>query len=223
MRLSADEREERRLARKEKRQAARRREIVEAAAEVFRQVGLANFSAAPVVEALKVSEATIYYYFESLDALLFELAMDLLKAEVACYLRVIAGAGGGAEAMVDTIRVFYRRSMDDLHSMELLYHWLPSHLTTPQRKERVVVLLDAILDALERRLEDERSYGRASPGLQPRRRAAAFLIQLNGLVVLLQRFAMHKWGLAHELEDVIEDLARQIYRELRGAALPDST
>ncbi|MBA2664478.1 MAG: TetR/AcrR family transcriptional regulator [Bradymonadaceae bacterium] len=219
MTLEEPTKDARRKARLEKKRQARRQEIVDAAQQVFRESGLEPFSLSHVAEALDVSEATLYYYFDGKEDILFELAIAVARQDQRHFLAMIDDALGGAEAMVALLRGFFRHYIDDVDTMVLVYHWMFSRLQDPSRRALATELLRPLRDALVTRLREDRTCGRLLPGIDPARRTDAFLVQCYSLVLAVVRFKYHKWTTIHPLEAFAEDLARQVYRDLRASLL----
>jgi AcrR family transcriptional regulator len=134
----------------EKRDALRR-----GAAAHFAAQGYERASMASVAAACGVSKALIYHYYDSKEALLF----DLLHEHLSSLAQVIAQAGqaGSPEGRLrDTIRAILLEyeDADDAHKVQLeTLDTLP-----PERRDPLLQLMRGMVDSLGERLEV------ASPG-----------------------------------------------------------
>jgi AcrR family transcriptional regulator len=105
-----------RLARRERRRERSREEILEAARRVMLREGVVATTLEAVAAEAGMSKAGLYYYFESKDALLFELVFASYERQALAVRTAVEKAedGPGAlRAIVETIVRTYASSLDD--------------------------------------------------------------------------------------------------------------
>ncbi|MGD8863698.1 MAG: helix-turn-helix domain-containing protein [Myxococcales bacterium] len=106
-----------RALRKQRKQAQVREEILAAARAVVLEGGLSGFSLSAVARALSLSKAALYHYFDSKEALAFELMYRSLRAHADAVAPGIASTTTGADALEALIRgaaAHYGPRKDDL-------------------------------------------------------------------------------------------------------------
>lgn len=174
--------ESRRLARRDRRRADRREAILAAARDVLVQHGLAGLTTAEVARAADVSKPAVYYYFDSKEALVGALAVQLLEAEVEALLAAIDAAPTGIEALAALVETKVDRYAGDLDAFRIAYVW-PQLLGLPQTllEESVYPLSTRVNDRLAKRLLSE---GELHPSLDPRRLANLAWITAHGILSL---------------------------------------
>lgn len=103
--------------RKERRQEQVREEILAAARKVLLKRGLPGLTLAAVAREVHLTKAALYYYFDSKDALVFELIYRGLEGHAAAVGKAVDEAASGAEAVEALIRSasdHYGARMDEL-------------------------------------------------------------------------------------------------------------
>jgi AcrR family transcriptional regulator len=95
---------DKRLARRERRREASRDEILAAARRVLLRHGIANTTLAAVAEDVGLSKASLYYYYPSKDALLFELIFGVMETHAAAIKALAADAANGSASLSAILR-----------------------------------------------------------------------------------------------------------------------
>ena len=112
-----DEAKALRKQRKRRKQAQVREEILATAREVLIERGISGLSLSAVARALQLSKAALYHYFDSKEALVFELLYRSLDEHAHAMAALVAETTGGAEALEALIRgaaAYYGDRKDDL-------------------------------------------------------------------------------------------------------------
>ncbi len=166
---SSDSAEKARLARKARRQAARRGAILDSAQRVLARSGIHEFSIRAVAVEADVSKPTVYYYFTDRQALVSALASRLLTAEIEAMLEVVAGAPTGLDALGALVRARTAHYATDLDAFRMLYLW-PQVFGMDRATLDEVILpgADRLNSALEARLVADQRAGLVDPARHPR-------------------------------------------------------
>jgi AcrR family transcriptional regulator len=93
-----------RIARRERRRAHSRTEILEAARRVLLREGIAATTMDAVASEVGVTKTALYYYFASKDALLFELVFGIYEQHARAVHTAVEGASSGSDALGAIIR-----------------------------------------------------------------------------------------------------------------------
>lgn len=153
--------EHKRLARKRRRHARARDELVKAARHILEAGGVAAFTVKAVAEAADISKPAFYYYFPSREHLVAELADHVLSREAAVLVEAAYRAPSAAGAAAAVLREKVRFYSHDMAAFRMVYLW-PHVIGTPDGFEASVVAprRQAVLDVLTDRLAHE-------PGADP--------------------------------------------------------
>ena len=179
----SDEATAARLARKERRQEAKRRRIVEAAAEELLEHGLDGFKVAGVARRADVSKPAVYYYFRSRDELIAGLLIDRFKAETYALVDAVEAAPDGISALTRVLRAFVAHYRADLASYRVLQIWtLTAGPQTELLKREVYPLSWQVMNGLETKLQADQDAGRLHPDAVPRRLANVAVMLGHGIV-----------------------------------------
>jgi AcrR family transcriptional regulator len=145
--------EQKRLARKRRRHARARDELVEAARQILESAGVAGFTVKAVAEAADISKPAFYYYFPSREHLVAELADHVLSREAAALVEAAYRASSPAGAVAEVLREKVRFYSDDMPAFRMVYLW-PHVIGTPDGYAESVVAprRQAVLDVLTDRL-----------------------------------------------------------------------
>jgi TetR/AcrR family transcriptional regulator len=185
MTFSVDEAnaQKRRLERKERRHESRRRAILDSAREILAREGIQNFSVNGVARAADVSKPAVYYYFESKEELIFELAVDA-ELEEACKIQeALRDEQHGMGVLEVMLKAYVAHYLSDLDRFRLRYVWpqvlgISSRLLEAESHRR-----SSEVDALvSKRLERERAQGRLRPGVDATQLTRLTRVLAHGLV-----------------------------------------
>ncbi len=115
--------QKRRLERKVRRHESRRRAILDAARVILAREGIQNFSVNAVAGAADVSKPAVYYYFDSKEELIYELAVDAEIEEAKKIDEALASDSGGIGALESLLRAYVVHYLNDLDKFRLRYVW----------------------------------------------------------------------------------------------------
>ena len=184
-----------RQARRERRRERSREEILEAAREVLARKGVADMTLEAVAQEAGMSKTGLYYYFDSKDALLFELIFRAFSAQTQAVHDAVEATKNGGEALGAIIREtveFFGPRLDDfrlafLHGQVAgpgAVHW------DEQQFARIRPLNDLAYAGAAKRLADD---GVNRAGVPPR--MLAFLAHLAAVGLLTMK------GMVESLDD----------------------
>ena len=212
--------ETKREARNERRRDQTRAEILDTARDVVLGSGLATFTLSTVADELGLSKPALYYYFDSKEALLFEL---LLREWVEAATEVQAAVEeteSGADAVEQLMRTVFNRYRDRLELFVLFFKMGPGGdfegIIGPEELERIRPINDMLYGGVEARLRAEQRTGGFPKKRDPRRFAFTAHMAVIGFLNMKAIAASAKDPLIHSDEDTIEDLCRTF----RDSALP---
>ncbi len=199
-----------REARNERRREQTRAEILETACDVVLRNGLAGFTLADLAEELGLTKPALYYYFESKEALLFEL---LLREWVAAATEVQAAVertDNGADAVEQLMRTVFDRYRDRLELFVLHYKMGPGGefvgVVGPEELERLRPINDMLYGGAAARLRADQRSGGFPKQRDPRRFAFTAHTAVIGLLNMKAIVAAANDPLIHSDEDLIDDL-----------------
>ena len=208
-----------REARTERRRDQTRAEILDTARDVVLGSGLASFTLADVADELGLTKPALYYYFDSKEALLFEL---LLREWVEAATEVQAAVeetDSGADAVEQLMRTVFNRYRDRLELFVLFFKMGPGGdfegIIGPEELERIRPINDMLYGGAETRLRADQRSGCFPKKRDPRRFAFTAHMAVIGFLNMKAIAASAKDPLIHSDEDTIEDLCRTF----RDAAL----
>jgi AcrR family transcriptional regulator len=110
-----------RRARRERRRERSREEILEAARSVILDRGIAGATLDAVAREVGMSKASLYYYFPSKDALLFELVYGVIEGHARKVHDAVAETGSGGAALRAIIRATVDRFAPHLDDFRLAF------------------------------------------------------------------------------------------------------
>lgn len=182
-----------RLARRQRRRERSRDEILEAARRVLLREGVAATTLELVAAEAGLSKAGLYYYFDSKDALLFELVFASFEAQAKAVQAAVDRAADGGEALRaivrETINTF-AANLDDFRLAFLFGQVAGSGAVklSAEQFARVRPLNDLLLAGATQKLN-----AAAAPPAEPR--LMAFLAFISALGVLTMK------GLVESMND----------------------
>jgi AcrR family transcriptional regulator len=212
-----------REARNERRRDQTRAEILETARGVVLKSGLAGFTLSAVADELALTKPALYYYFDSKEALLFEL---LLREWVEAATEVEAavdGTASGAEAVEVLMRTVFDRYRDRLEIFVLFFKMGPGGdfdgVIGPAELERIRPINDQLYGGAEARLRADQRTGGFPKDRDPRRFAFNAHMAVIGLLNMKAIAAAARDPLIHGDDDLIDDLCTTFKdAALRGGA-----
>lgn len=204
---------DKRLARRERRREASRDEILAAARRVLLREGIANTTLAAVADEAGLSKASLYYYFSSKDALLFELIFGLMEHHAAAIKTLAADATTGNAALGAILRGTFSTFANRLDDFRLAFlHGQVAGKDAvhfdPAQFDRVRPLNDLIFGDAARKLADDVRKHPSRARVDPR--LMAFLAYTSALGVLTMKGMVESLNdpLLYSDEQLIEGLAR---------------
>ncbi len=192
--------------RRERRIAARREQILQAAAKVFTEKGFHGATTKDIAEAADVAEGTIYNYFENKDALLLALINSLAMLNQR---EQIMEAG----LQQDMSRFFVEHFLDRLQivsqDMDALAAILPELLARPELREPYFAsVVTPAIAMLERHAQARIAHGEIRPLDVPLavRAFVGMFLGLWMLVALGDPFVQEAWAKPDQVVEKLFDL-----------------
>ena len=209
-----------REARNERRRDQTRAEILDTARDVVLGSGLASFTLADVADELGLTKPALYYYFDSKEALLFELLLREWFEAATEVQAAVEVTESGADAVEALMRTVFDRYRDRLELFVLFFKMGPGGdfegIMGPEELERIRPINDMLYGGAEARLRADQRTGAFPRKRDPRRFAFTAHVAVIGFLNMKAIAAAAKDPLIHSDEDTIEDLCRTF----RDAALP---
>ena len=217
MTLTIDEgtAQKRRLERKERRHENRRRTILDAARVILAREGIQNFSVNAVARAADVSKPAVYYYFESKEELIFELAVDAELEESKKILEALSSDAGGVGALVALLQAYVGHYLGDLDKFRLRYVWpqvlgINGRLLAAKSQQRTREV-DALV---ARRLERDRASGRLTAPLDVMQFTRLARVMAHGIVAQ----ACHTASSASDVQLNVHELCHSACEQVKKFA-----
>lgn len=212
MTLTVDEgtAQQRRLERKVRRHESRRRAILDAARVILAREGIQNFSVNAVAGAADVSKPAVYYYFDSKEELIFELALDAELEEAEKIQEALEQALGGIASLQALIEAYVACYLGDLDKFRLRYVW-PQVLGINGRllqaeSHRRTREVDALIS---KRLERDRAQGRLAPDVDAEKATSLARVMAHGIVAQACHTATRE-GLALDARELCRSACEQV-------------
>ncbi len=144
----------------ERRRALARDEFLAAALEVVETHGLRHFSLERVGQRVGVRKQAVYHYFDSKEAVLFEVAVVQLAAVAKAVERAVAATGDAADAVEALIRVVFDAFRRRIRLFQLCHTVLPmfdvAQFSDAAQMDRLHRLNDLLLAGVAERFARER-------------------------------------------------------------------
>jgi AcrR family transcriptional regulator len=209
-----------RLARRQRRRERSRDEILDAARRVVLREGVAATTLELVAAEAGLSKAGLYYYFDSKDALLFDLVFASYEAQAKSVRAAVERAADGGEALraivCETIKTF-SANLDDFRLAFLFAQVAGSGAVklNPEQFARVRPLNDLLLAGATQKLEMEGALP-----VEPR--LVAFLAFVSALGVLTMKGLVESMNdpLAYADDQLMDGLASVFEAAVRGSRRP---
>lgn len=191
--------------------ARARAEILASAREVARRDGIALLTMKSVAEHAGVSKPSVHYHFNSKETLIRSLAIELSHEEIATVTKAVESAPSGPAVLTSLVRAFVDVHVTELELFRAQYLW--SQVVGIEREladAQVNPGMNALFDAVERRLDDERARGTVVPGVQLRRVAVAAWCSALGLVSMLALLDSGSTEARHGVDDLVDALCASL-------------
>jgi AcrR family transcriptional regulator len=212
-----------REARNERRRDQTRAEILDTAREAVLRDGLAGFTLAAVADELGLTKPALYYYFDSKEALLFELLLREWFELAASVQAAVDATESGADAVEQLMRTVFDRYRDHLELFMLFYKMGPGGdfdgIVGQEELDRIRPVNDLLYAGAESRLRADQRTGGFPKNRDPRRFAFTAHMAVIGLLNMKAITASAKDPLIHSDDDLIDDLCTTF----RDAALKGGT
>ncbi len=151
------DRERRRQARKAQRHSERRLLIMHSARNLLAERGIEHFTVADVAHVSQLSKPAVYYYFDSKEALVFDLAIESLQIESNVLSEAVNAAKSGVESLVDLIRTRVDFFLNDMNAFRVLHVWAPAMgLQRRLSQSNTSKQISALLNLISHRLSTEK-------------------------------------------------------------------
>jgi AcrR family transcriptional regulator len=212
-----------RIARKERRQEQVREEILEATRRVLLSRGAAGLTLAAIARELQLTKAALYYYFDSKDAIVFELVYLGLERHAKAVNHAILSTSSGAEA----IEALIRASADHYgeHKDELRLAYLVPQVGTagtmrmnPEMLAKIRPFNELMYGAVAGKIRKDQERNRVSKRIDARR--LAFLAHTSVLGMLTVEGLVEtadEAPLIHGRKAMVDDLVRTFTARLSRA------
>lgn len=202
-----------RLARRERRREQSREEILSAARQVLLRSGIAATTLEAVAKEGGLSKATLYYYFPSKDALLFELVHGVMEEHAHAVHDRVETTATGAEALRAIVRETLTRYSSRLDDFRLAYlHGQVAGQNavhfTPEQFARVRPLNDLLFAGAARKLSSDSRRKSVRARVEPR--LLAFLAFVSSIGILTMKGMVESLDdpLIYSDEEMLESLSR---------------
>jgi AcrR family transcriptional regulator len=209
-----------REARIERRRDQTRAEILDTARDVVLRSGVAGFTLAAVAEELALTKPALYYYFDSKEALLFELVLREWLEAASEVQAAVERTDTGADAVERLMRTVFDRYRDRLELFMLYFKMGPGGdfqgIIGAKELERIRPINDMFYGGAEARLRADQRSGGFPKKRDPRRFAFTAHTAVIGLLNMKAITASANDPLIHSDGDLIDDLCTTF----RDAALP---
>lgn len=213
---------DKRKLRQERRREQVRDEILEAAARVLLERGLPELTLAAVARELQLTKAALYYYFDSKEALVFELVYLSLERQAGVVADAIGRANSGAEAIEALIRSSSAHLGDRKDELRLAY--LVPQIGAAMRFDtnmlaRIRPFNDLMYGAVGEKIRIDQREGRVAAHIDGRRLAFLAHTSVLGMLVLegLVEVADES-PLIHTRPAMVDELVSTFRSRLRGGA-----
>jgi AcrR family transcriptional regulator len=209
-----------RVARRQRRRERSRAEILEAARRVLLREGVRATTLELVAAEAGLSKAGLYYYFDSKDALLFELVFASFAAQAKAVQAAVEKAADGGQALRAIVREtikFFAANLDDFRLAFLLGQVAGSGAVNLSAEQfaRIRPLNDLLLKGATQKLK-----AAGAPPAEPR--LMAFLAFISALGVLTMKGLVESMNdpLAYTDDQLVDGLASVFEAAVRGSRPP---
>jgi len=199
-----------REARNERRRDQTRAEILDTAREAVLRDGLAGFTLAAVADELGLTKPALYYYFDSKEALLFELLLREWFELATLVEAAVDATESGADAVEQLMRTVFDRYREHLELFMLFHKMGPGGdfqgVVGPTELERIHPLNALLYGGAEARLQADQKKGLFPRNRNPRLFVFTAHTAVIGLLNMKAIAASADDPLIHSDDDLIDDL-----------------
>jgi AcrR family transcriptional regulator len=202
----------------DRRRALAREEFVAAAREVVEAHGLRGFSLERVAQRVGLRKQALYHYFDSKEAVLFEVALGEMARTAREVARAVEPTASGADAIEALVRAYFASYAQRARLFELCHTpfptFDPARLAPPERLARLHPLNDVMLAGVAARILRDRG-----PGADPAEARRVAFVGYTSTIGLLSLRALAKAAgdpLAHDDAALLSTLVATC----RAAAAP---
>lgn len=128
------------------------------AKELLVAQGIDSFTVAEVAQASHLSKPSLYYYFESKEALVFELAVEVFELEYLSLAESVQSAESGVAALVNLVRTRVDYFLRDGDAFRILHVWAPAlGLNQQIAQSNTNIQMNVLLGEIGKRLNAEKN------------------------------------------------------------------
>jgi AcrR family transcriptional regulator len=206
-------REEARLARKERRQRAKRKAILRAARELVVEGGPDALTIAALAARADTSPSTLYYYLPNRDAVIDALAAELVREESEAMLAAMEPVEGGVESLVAVMRTRVALYQEEPDRFAALYlHLLGARISPGVLQAEIYPRSAQVMGELAARLEADQAAGRVHRDLRPREFANVGFFAVQGILATAQGMRSAGGALLFPVETLLDEAVAVIRR-----------
>ena len=99
-----------------------KKEILDIATKLFAEKGFENTTTRDISNAAGISNAALYYYFESKESLLYEILSETLTTGLDPIIEIFQSDKKGKEKLTEITRLYTQYYADGIYKMKLLVH-----------------------------------------------------------------------------------------------------
>jgi len=207
--------ESKRSARTERRREQMRTEILKTAREIIVRDGVDGFAVSSVADEMGLTKPALYYYFDSKEALTFEIWIREWVDSAAEVQAAVEQTDSGADAVEAMMRTVFNRYRDQLDLFMFLHRMAPMGdlriLVGPEELQRIHPVNDMLYAGAEKRLWADLRGARFSKKRDARRFAFTAHTAAIGVLNMLAMVSTSDDPLVHSDDDLINDIC-QTYR-----------
>ncbi len=181
--------------------------IIEATREVVLRDGIPSLTVEAVAECAGVSKPSVYYYFDSKDALIRDLVLELSMAEQRAMVEAVETAADGPALIEAFLAAYVDHHLQSLELFKVQYLWSQvMGFGEGDGDAEVNEGMGALYGALERRLKRDQEAGRLRADAHPRRLGVALWMAANGVVHTLALLDSAGTSLLHDARTLVAEL-----------------
>jgi len=132
----------------------RRTDIIECAAALFARQGVSNASLADIAAAVGIKKGSLYYFFESKEALLREVLLPVVEQPYRRLKEIVDGAGDPIEKITEGMVALGRAFGEHPERMQILVRERLGHQLSPEVYEEIRSWKAAYTELWERLLHE---------------------------------------------------------------------
>ena len=143
----------------------REREILDAAAEIFRRQGYADTSVQDVADAVGILKGSLYYYIDSKEDLLFRVLSEVHEDANEIIEEISASDAPPLERLAEYIRRHVEYNARNLSKIAVYYHDVG--LLSPDRQAKILEQRKRYESLVRSLVEEAQARGEVDPNLSP--------------------------------------------------------